>query len=208
MPEMNSADSILALIQTRRSIRRYEDRPVPVDLIEKLLTAAIWAPSAHNRQPWRFTIMRSQAIKHRLALAMGDRLRGDLSADGVAPGLIDADVNRSYKRIAGAPALILVSLTLEDMDSYPDKKRQQNEWIMAVQSTAMAGQNLLLTAHAVGLGACWMCAPLFCPEVVRDVVDLPADWQPQGLITIGYPAERKTKSRRPLEDRANFGLLR
>jgi F420 biosynthesis protein FbiB-like protein len=177
-------------------------------LIEKLLTAAIWAPSAHNRQPWRFTILRSQAIKHRLALAMGDRLRGDLSADGVAPGLIDADVNRSYKRIAGAPALILVSLTLEDMDSYPDKKRQQNEWIMAVQSTAMAGQNLLLTAHAVGLGACWMCAPLFCPEVVRDVVDLPADWQPQGLITIGYPAERKTKSRRPLEDRANFGLLR
>ena len=208
MPEMNSADSILALIQTRRSIRRYEDRPVPVDLIEKLLTAAIWAPSAHNRQPWRFTILRSQAIKHRLALAMGDRLRADLSADGVAPGLIDADINRSYKRIAGAPALILVSLTLEDMDSYPDKKRQQNEWIMAVQSTAMAGQNLLLTAHAVGLGACWMCAPLFCPEVVRDVVDLPANWQPQGLITIGYPAERKTKSRRPLEDRANFGLLR
>lgn len=208
MPEMNSADSILALIQTRRSIRRYEDRPVPVDLIEKLLTAAIWAPSAHNRQPWRFTILRSQAVKHRLALAMGDRLRADLSADGVASGLIDADVNRSYKRIAGAPALILVSLTLEDMDSYPDKKRQQNEWIMAVQSTAMAGQNLLLTAHAVGLGACWMCAPLFCPEVVRDVVDLPANWQPQGLITIGYPAERKTKSRRPLEDRANFGLLR
>jgi hypothetical protein len=60
---------------------------------------------------------------------------------------------------------------------------------MAVQSTAMAVQNLLLAAHAEGLGACWMCAPLFCPEVVRSVLAFPAYWQPQGLITLGWPAD-------------------
>jgi nitroreductase len=84
------------------------------------------------------------------------------------------------------------------MDSYPDEKRTRNEWLMAVQSTAMAGQNLLLAAHQSGLSACWMCAPLFCPEVVKETLALPQDWEPQGLITMGYAAETKQKTRHPL----------
>ncbi len=70
---------------------------------------------------------------------------------------------------------------------------------MAVQSTAMAGHNLLLAAHAAGLGACWLCAPLFCPDVVRDILELPADWQPQGLVTMGYAAQVRERTRQPLE---------
>jgi coenzyme F420-0:L-glutamate ligase / coenzyme F420-1:gamma-L-glutamate ligase len=69
-----------------------------------------------------------------------------------------------------------------------------------VQSVAMAGQNLLLAAHDAGLGACWMCGPLFCPDVVRQVLALPDDWQPQGLITLGYPAQTRTRTRRPVEE--------
>lgn len=71
---------------------------------------------------------------------------------------------------------------------------------MAVQSVAMAGQNLLLAAHAHGLGACWMCAPLFCPDVVRSALSLPIDWEPQGLITLGNPAQSRSKTRRKLDD--------
>jgi coenzyme F420-0:L-glutamate ligase/coenzyme F420-1:gamma-L-glutamate ligase len=78
--------------------------------------------------------------------------------------------------------------TLDDMDRYPDARRAAAERLMAVQSTAMAVQNLLLLAHAEGLGACWMCAPLFCPDTVRAALDLPADWEPQALITLGTPA--------------------
>jgi coenzyme F420-0:L-glutamate ligase / coenzyme F420-1:gamma-L-glutamate ligase len=92
-------------------------------------------------------------------------------------------------------------LSMADMDRYPDRARQHNEWTMAVQSTAMAGQNLLLAAHAAGLGACWMCAPLFCPDAVREVLELPESWQPQGLVTLGYPAEEREKSRLPLAER-------
>ena len=88
---------------------------------------------------------------------------------------------------------------MADMDCYPDEQRQKNEWLMAVQSTALAGQNLLLAAHALGLGACWMCAPLFSPDIVRQTLDLPTDWQPQALITAGYPAETRQKTRKPLE---------
>ena len=72
---------------------------------------------------------------------------------------------------------------------------------MAAQSTALAAQNLLLAAHDAGLGACWMCAPLFCPDVVSTQLDLPADWEPQALLTLGYPDEQKQSTRQPLETR-------
>ncbi|MDX1614046.1 MAG: nitroreductase family protein [Candidatus Promineifilaceae bacterium] len=191
-------------LQSRRSIRRYRPAPVSRQTLEQLLTAAMWAPSAHNRQPWRFAVITLAETKDRLARAMGRRLRHDLSQDQVPPAIIEKDVNRSYQRITSAPALILISLTMADMDRYPDPARQRSERIMAVQSTAMAGQNLLLAAHTAGLGACWMCAPLFCPDVVRQTLDLPQDWEPQGLITLGYPAQEKTKARQPLSTRVRF----
>lgn len=193
-----------SLFLTRRSIRRYLPDAVPSELIDALLTAAAYAPSAHNRQPWRFVVMTDAETKHRLAAAMGQKLQADLAADGTPEAIIAQDVARSYARLTQAPLLILLCLTMADMDSYPDPVRQQHEWVMAVQSTAMAGQNLLLAAHEAGLGACWLCAPLFCAEVVRQTLCLPADWQPQALITVGYPAEVKTKTRHLLETRVMY----
>lgn len=120
---------------------------------------------------------------------MGARLRRDREADGDAPEAIRQDVERSGSRINGAPVVIAVCLTLEQMDRYSDDRRNRAEFMMAVQSTAMAAQNLLLAAHAEGLGACWMCAPLFCAEAVQSALSLPPSWQPQGLILLGRPAE-------------------
>ena len=72
---------------------------------------------------------------------------------------------------------------------------------MAAQGTAMAGQNLLLAAHQAGLGAVWMCAPLFAPETVRRALELPREWQPQGLVLLGYPAKKPPpRARRPVEE--------
>lgn len=198
---MTQPSPILKIIQERRSIRRYQQRPVATELIEQLLTSAIWSPSAHNRQPWRFAVVTTPSQKETLARAMGARLRADLQADDVPAEVIDADVNRSYDRITSAPVLILIALSMVDMDTYSDDRRNQSEWLMAIQSTAMAGQNLLLTAHDFGLGACWMCAPLFVPDLVRDTLNLPEDWQPQGLITLGYPDQQRTRTRQPLETR-------
>lgn len=192
---------VLDAIRSRRSIRRYRDDLVPPDLIDDILRAAVWAPSAHNRQPWRFAVVREPAAKERLAAAMGRQLRADLAADGLPAEAIEKDAGRSYSRLTGAPVLIVVCLTMADMDVYPDERRQMNEWVMAVQSTAMAGQNALLAVHALGLSGCWLCGPLFCPGVVRDALGLPDDWQPQGLITLGYPAETREKSREPLASR-------
>lgn len=183
----------------RRSIRRYQAEPVLREHIEAVLEAAIWAPSAHNRQPWRFAVVETKHYKEQLAQAMGARLRQDLEADGVATEFIEVDTGRSYARISNAPVVIVLCLSMIDMDLYADERRNHQEYIMAVQSVAMAGQNILLAAHDVGLSACWMCAPLFCPDVVKESLGLPDDWQPQALLTMGYPAETREKTRKAVE---------
>jgi coenzyme F420-0:L-glutamate ligase/coenzyme F420-1:gamma-L-glutamate ligase len=194
-------EGVRGIILGRRSIRRYQDRPVPREVLEAILTAAIWAPSAHNRQPWRFAVITSPDVRTAFATAMGMRLRADLEADRIPQEVIDQNVSRSFRRISGAPVVVLACLSMADMDRYPDARRAAAEHLMAAQSTALAVQNLLLAAHAEGLGACWMCAPLFCPDVVTTQLDLPGDWEPQALITMGYPAEQKQSARQPLESR-------
>lgn len=202
MGEKSATDSsVLRVITSRRSLRRYQQKSVPKQFIETVLSAGTWAPSAHNRQPWRFTVLQSFEMKEQLALAMGERLKADLSSDFVPLAVIEKEVKRSYERLTSAPVLIVVCLSMRDMDTYSDNKRNASEKIMAIQSTAMAGQNILLSAHDLGLAACWMCAPLFCPDVVQSTLELPDDWQAQGIITLGYPAQEREKSREPLETR-------
>ncbi len=188
-------------VQGRRSIRRYQAQLIDPALLTQLLEAATWAPSAHNRQPWRFCVITSSEAKHALSARMADYWRADLGSDGADPALIERRVAISHARLTGAAALVVASVSMEEMDIYPDVRRSTAEWTMAVQSVALACQNLLLAAHHVGLGACWMCAPLFVPDLVRTVLNLPDSWQPQALITLGYPAEEKTKERAPLASR-------
>lgn len=191
----------LDFIGGRRSIRRYTDAPVADETVERILEAAAGAPSAHNRQPWRFAVLKTESARRRLAEAMGARLAEDRRRDGDAAEDIEADVSRSIARIAGAPVAVLVCMAMEDMDGYADPARAGAEHTMAVQSTAMAMQNLQLAAHALGLGACIMCAPLFCPDTARAALGLPAAWQPQALVTLGVPANGgKPFRRRPLGD--------
>jgi coenzyme F420-0:L-glutamate ligase/coenzyme F420-1:gamma-L-glutamate ligase len=194
-------NSFKQLAQSRRSIRAYTDDKIANDLIEHILRVATWAPSAHNRQPWRFAVVKSPDKRHLLARAMGSQLESDLRADSVPEEVIRADVERSYRRITGAAVAVCLCMSMVDMDVYPDASRNHSEEMMAIQSTAMAGQNLLLAAHAAGLGACWMCAPLFCPEIVRETLDLPQDWQPQALITMGYPDQHRERTRHSLDSR-------
>jgi F420 biosynthesis protein FbiB-like protein len=198
---MTTSITTLETIAGRRSIRRYEARPVAPDVVENLLAAAMDAPSAHNRQPWRFVILDSFEAKQGIADAMGRRLEVDRTGDGDDPEAIRADMERSRTRIGSAPLAILVCMTMEDMDRYSDVHRQSAERHMAIQGTAMAVQNLLLAAHAHGLGASWLCAPLFCPDTVAAALALPEAWEPQALVTAGYPANAgKPYRRRPRAD--------
>ncbi|HCU98216.1 MAG TPA: nitroreductase [Chloroflexi bacterium] len=176
-------------LKSRRSIRRYLTDSVCNKILFRLLESATWAPSAHNRQPWRFVVIKQNSKKEDLAYAMGDRLRADRSKDGDNMEIIEKDVTRSINLIVNSPVVIIVCYSMIDMDKYSDESRSYAEKIMAIQSTAMAVQNLMLAAHAEGLSTCWRCAPLFCADTVVNILDLPEDWNPQALITMGYPNE-------------------
>jgi F420 biosynthesis protein FbiB-like protein len=187
-------------LRTRRSIRRFKPDPVPPAVLQAILSTATYAPSAHNRQPWRFVVMTDQAAKTRLAEAMAEDFERDLVRDGVPSEKIQATTKRSKERITSAPVAILLCLDMSEMDSYPDEKRQQAERMMAVQSVAAAGLQLLLAAHAEGLGGVWVCSPLFAQETIRKTLELSEKWEPQGMFFVGYPDELpKSKEMKDLD---------
>lgn len=174
-------------MRTRRSIRRFKPDPVPGSVIQSILFTATYAPSAHNRQPWRFCVLTDLPVKMGLADAMATDFQRDLVNDGVSPEKIDAQIKRSKERITSAPAAILLCLDISEMDYYPDEKRNKAEYLMAVQSVAAAGMQLLLAAHAEELGAVWACWPLFAQDTIQKTLKLPETWEPQGMFFIGYP---------------------
>jgi F420 biosynthesis protein FbiB-like protein len=199
LPAARSLD-LPQLIRGRRSVRRLRPDPVPPELVRAVIEAAAWAPSPHGTQPWRFVVLTRQERKQQLAEAMATAWRHHLAMDGQDEETIARRLAGSQRRLLEAPVLILVCLDPSDLDRYPDPERQQAERIMAIQSLGAAVQNVLLMAYRLGLDTGWMCAPLFCPDVVRNVLDLPSELEPQALITLGYAAaDPQRRPRRPLD---------
>ncbi len=132
---------------------------------------------------------------------MAEKFQQELENDKLLPNEISKRVARSKDRILSAPVVIILSMDMSDMDTYPDKHRRKAEYIMATQSAANAGMQLLLAAHAEGLGSVWVCSPLFAQKTVQDVLNLPNTWEPQAMYLLGYPAEiPEVRERKPLSE--------
>ena len=172
-------------LASRRSVRRFRPGAISDETLREILEAATCAPSAHNRQPWRFAVVSPGPARDRLAMAMGEKHRRDLLVDGQDPVAVEARLESRRRRLVDAPACVVLCATVQPMDRYPDSEREAAERTMAMQSLALAGGHLLLAAHAHGLGSCWLCAPLFAPQAVRQALDLPQDWEPQAAIILG-----------------------
>jgi coenzyme F420-0:L-glutamate ligase/coenzyme F420-1:gamma-L-glutamate ligase len=185
---MTMKKPILDLLSSRRSIRSFKPDPIPEATIRRILEAAQAAPSAHNTRPWRFIVLQDAAARRMLAERMADAYSRDAEADGQTPDAIRIRNDRSVIRICSAPVAILVLL---DEGCLPDAAghRMEGERLLLIQSVAAAVQNLLLAAHAEGLGGCWICAPAFCPQAVRAALQLPERWIAQAMILAGAPDE-------------------
>jgi coenzyme F420-0:L-glutamate ligase / coenzyme F420-1:gamma-L-glutamate ligase len=179
--------SLPEALRERRSIRKFQNKPVSRDLVLVVLEAAGWAPSAHNSQPWRFVVVENNAVKLELAEKMAQAWAQDMSRDGST--VDEAKRVERRERFGKAPVLILACLTMDGLMKFPDQERQQTERDLAVESLGAGLQNLLLAAHSLGLGACWYCAPAFCKQTVREALKIPAGVEPSALIVLGYPAE-------------------
>lgn len=179
-----------AFLRGRYSVRKFKPLPVDSEVLERILETTTWSPSAHNAQPWRFVLLESAESRKQLGTALGKRLEQALLQEGMDAEAARVRFERSRTRIACAPLGILLCVDAEAIPLEEDLERQAREYQMAVQSAALAGGTLLLAAHAEGLEGVWLCAPLFQPELVRQVLDLPESWHPQGLLLMGIPDEQ------------------
>lgn len=175
-------------ITGRRSVRRFAPREVPRDVLRELIAAACAAPAPHHSRPWRFVEIRPES-RTRLADAMAAAWRADLEADAQPSEVIETSLARSRRQLTEAPLLLLACLEQENARRWPDRRRRRAERDMYVQSLGAALQNLLLAAHARGLGGYLKGAPLFCQSAVAQALGLPSGWQPAFLILLGYPAQ-------------------
>ncbi len=193
--------TLIENIKQRRSIRKYTSTRVPREILNEILEAAQWAPSAHNAQPSRFIILTQKKSKKNLMVAMAKSRTKDLIKDNVPLEHIRKITQASVQRFTNVPVMIIACITFADMMKYPDEQRQKNERDLAIQSLGAAVENMLLVTHSRGLGACWFCAPIFCKDTVRKILKIPEDVEPQALITIGYPDENPSAtSRNPIEN--------
>ena len=181
---MNAYEAITG----RRSLRQLSTVPVAKPLVQKLLYAAVLAPAPHHTKPWRFIHLETPGSRKRLAEAMGAAWRADLESDRVSETQIEMLLSRSERQIVSAPALVLACIVAEGLRNWPDQRRRRAEYRMAVQSVGCALENMMVAAQAEGLASYWISAPLFCPDAVREALDLPAEYEAQALVSIGYPA--------------------
>lgn len=157
---------------TRRSIRKYLDKPVPSETLDKILEAAMQAPSAVNKQPWHFVVIDDRGLLEEIP-----------------------DIHPNARMAGGAPCAILVcgdSAVAHGPGYIP-------------QDCSAATQNLLLAAHALGLGAVW-CGVFSASEReegFRSLLSLPKGIVPFSLVVLGYPDEQKESPRRFRADRVH-----
>jgi len=130
----------------------------------------------------------------------------DAASDGRETAEIAAALARSRRQLAEAPLLLLACLQTEGARDWPDGRRRVAERDMYMQSLGAALQNLLLAAHARGLGGYLKGAPLFCRSAVAEALALPDGWQPAFLVLLGYPARGAKPPPRP-EPRAEDFLV-
>ena len=150
-------DTLEALF-TRRSIRRYTDEPVSEEMIRTLLKAGMYAPSANNRQPWHFVVIRDPALREQIIT-----------------------IHAHAKMLRQAPLAIAVCA---------DTTRSERYWAL---DCAAATQNILLAAHALGLGAVWLAVypnPTRVPALSK-LLHLPEHVTPVSMVAVGHPAEQK-----------------
>lgn len=186
---------LAVVIRGRRSVRSFLPEPVPNEVVRTAIELAGWAPSPHGRQPWRFAVVQNPERRAGLAQAMAATWDEQLRLDGQDEAIVRIRLEKSKRRLIEAPVLVIPCLYLADLDVYPDADRQEAERIMAIQSIGAAIQNFLLSIYADGYDAGWMCAPLFCPDLVRDYLGLDDSLIPHAMLPVGKAA--KDPVRRP-----------
>ena len=189
MFRLGTSEAIREAVTGRRTVRRFTDEPVDGGAVRRAVAAAVTAPAPHHTTPWRFVLLEDPDTRLRLLDAMLAAWNRDLSAlDGWSAERIATRVRRGDV-LRDAPYLVVPCLVTEGAHDYPDAARAAAEREMFVVAMGAAVQNLLVTLAGEGLGTAWVSSTMFCRDTVREVLDLPAGWDPMGAVAVGRPAD-------------------
>lgn len=177
----------------RRSVRRFSAEPVAADLIEAAVAEALTAPAPHHTRPVRFVWLQDHARRVALLDRMKDKWRADLRGDGRSADAVERRVARG-QILYDAPDVVIPFMVPDGAHSYPDAERTAAEHTMFTVAVGAAVQALLVALAVRGVGSCWIGSTIFAPDLVRDALELPDDWEPLGAIAIGYPEEGSAPS--------------
>jgi len=178
-------------IKERRSCRVFATTPVEDEKLEAVLEAARWAPSVLNKQPWRFTVIKNQELKQRLKDSCSKTIEFLHQASGWKW------LGR-YKVDFLVQAPVIIAVTADPQDAGADKFLPGRGESYAMSCCA-AVQNMLLAAHALGLGSLWYT--LYDKDEVKKILNVPEHMDLVSMVVIGYPASPPgSVPRKPLEE--------
>jgi coenzyme F420-0:L-glutamate ligase / coenzyme F420-1:gamma-L-glutamate ligase len=172
----------------RKSVRRFSDEPVSPELVEAAVAEALTAPAPHHTRPVRFVWLQTRATRIRLLDRMKEQWRSDLADDGRPADSVERRVARG-QILYDAPEVVIPVLAPDGAHTYPDAARTDAEHTMFTVAVGAAVQALLVALAVRGLGSCWIGSTIFAADLVREELELPADWGPLGAIAIGYADE-------------------